>query len=285
MRCLLLLAVVGLAAACGGDGENVPVAGSAPVPSQGTGTATVAQINGGNYLDAFAVGAVALSRVLDAAHVLNIVADRPLQPDAPGANDCWASGALKWHDELPWWKHVTVDRSCRSGRVELRTGTFWRNEHGWDFESVGWRQLGSPVDQFLDSRGWISLERDSDGSVSVQGDLFVQMASGIAEYGDFSVTAMLTESGNADRVVDGSGEVRVDQFLPLRFRVLVSDAGAKLRVFAPDGSRVVVSDVSSGSSSARMFEVFRAGTSAAAITQTLAIDDPLLAAAMARASQ
>ena len=57
MKHLLSIAFVALVAGCGGNSDSPP-ATDAPAPSQGTGTSAAAQIDGTNYLDAFAIGSV-----------------------------------------------------------------------------------------------------------------------------------------------------------------------------------------------------------------------------------
>lgn len=250
MKRLLPFAWVTVMAACGGD--DLPVAGTS-ASSQGAVPPAAVKIDGASYLDAFAIATVALSRVIDAAHIVGIVSHGTSGLDPPGAQDCWAIGALEWHDEAAFAR-TSVERPCLSGSVELRSGTFESaegatREDDWSLDltltKAVWRHPPSDVDQ------------------AIGGNMGLKQ--------------------NAARVTAGSLQVRSHPFAPRWLTVAVSDAGAKVSVTAQDGMRVVASDATSGTTSARRFEVFDVNGSSPVVTQTLSTDDPLLVAALARA--
>ena len=277
MKRLLPIALVTVIAACGGD--DLPVAGT-PAPSQGTASPAAVKIDGANYLDAFAIGAVAVSRVIDAAHIVGIVNDGSSRLDPPGAQNCWANGSLEWNDML-LDEHTRVVRPCASGSVELRSGYFSDTLDGIMLTDVVWRRSPDPMD--LKMGGSIRFNRNTDGSATLSGAFSAQREGADATYIQVSAIAVPATGGNAARVTAGSLQVRAAPFAPHLLAVAVSEAGTKVSVTAPDGSHVDASDAASGTTSARKFEVFDADGPMPVVTQTLSMDDPLVVAAIARA--
>jgi hypothetical protein len=280
MNRLLPLAFVALVAACGGDGDSLPAV-STPAPAQGSGTPAAAQIDGANYLDAFAVGAVALTRVIDAAHVVGVVRHGTSRLDAPGAQDCWAMGALNWDDTV-LDEYTRVVHPCASGSVELRSGAFSVTRAGTGLTDVVWRHPPGHVERAIG--GNIALKQNADGSTTIAGSMSVLRGDlAIDEYTLVSVTAAPAAGGNPARAIAGSLRVHSQSFAPAWLTVAVSDFGAQVSVIAADGTHVVVTEVAGGTTPARRFEVFDAEGSAPVVTQTLTMDDPLVTTALARA--
>lgn len=282
MKHPLPIVFVALVAGCGGNGDSAPVANT-PAPSQDAGTSKAAQIDGTNYLDAFAIGTVAVSRVVDVAHIMGIVSygASPLEP--PGAQDCRAIGALQYHD-MVYSEHESADRPCVSGSVELRSGIFEIGQGDLTAVSnVMWRRPPSPMVQEIG--GQIGFNKSADGSATVVGWFFAVRDEGFADYAQVSVSVLPATGGNAAKASAGSLQVRAAPFAPHWLTTAASDSGTKVSVIAPDGTRVVVTEVAGGTTSARRFEVFDAGGPAPVVMQTLSMDDPLVTAAIARAQR
>jgi hypothetical protein len=286
MKHLLSIAFVIVVAGCGGGGDRPPGAGT-PAPSQGTGTSTAAQIDGANYLDAFAIGTVALSRAIDAAQIVGIALHGTLGLDTPGGQDCWAAGALEWHE---WYdedfgfrrEYTSVNHPCLSGGVELRSGIVEFVQDHLTLKTVVWRQPPDPTDQMID--GQYGVKWNSDGAAAISsGVFFVQRNGRLATYMGVSIIAAPAAPGSPARATSGSLQVCSAPFAPQWLTVAAADAGARLSVTAPDGTRVVITEVAGGTTSARRFEVFATDGSSPVVTQTLTMDDPLVIAAMARA--
>ena len=180
-------------------------------------------------------------------------------------------------------EYDSVDRPCVSGSVELRSGIFEMGQSDLTAVSnVMWRHPPNPMDQEIGGR--IGLKQNADGSATASGSFFAVRDEGFADYAQVSVTVLAATGVNAARASAGSLQVRASPFAPQWLTIAISDAGAKVSVTAPDGTLVVAEEVG-GTTTARKFEVFDANERSPVFTQTLSMDDPLLAAAIARAQR
>jgi hypothetical protein len=287
-RTLLAAATLAaLLAACGGDSTPAPAQPGTPPPP------SVAQINGTNYLDAFAVGSLGGVRLLyvadavDSAFAVVVEAN-----DAPGTYACDAGGTVTFV-KAGAARTLTVN-NCNDGVMTYVSGTLSSPNavagtfgslmllQSGDFtaSNVVYRLNGDAVNDTLN--GTFNMQRRTNLSIVATGAFTVQRNGRTDTY-----SAVRAESTPPD----ASGMVDISlmsySVTSPRFPVPLAVTGneTSLVASAPDTSSVTAKDASSGTTFALTFEVRSSPTAAPSVTQTLTATDPQLVAAMARALQ
>jgi hypothetical protein len=282
------LCLVAALAACGGDDAPAP-ATTAPAPQP----PVAAQINGSNYLDAFAVGSLGGVRLLLIADAIDTAFNAVIAAnDVPGTYPCAAGGSVTLA-KAGAARTLTVN-NCNDGVMLYVSGVLASPNAvaasfgaqtlllSGDFTltAIVYRMPGDTISETIN--GSFGMQRRSDLSIAASG-AFTAARNGRAD----SYTNVRADSTKPDAngVVDAA--LMSYAVSSPRFAAPLSITGDEttLVVAAPDTSNVTAKDASSGTTLALTFEVRATSGGAASVTQTLTATDPLLVAAMTRALQ
>jgi len=271
---------------CGGDDAPGPTS-PAPLPP------ATAQINGSNYLDAFAVGSLGGVRLLMIADAVDAAFNAVIAAnDLPGTYPCAAGGTITLARSGAA-RTVTVN-NCNDGAMIYVSGVLASpNAMAGTFGSVTlllsgdftltnlvYRAVGDLVNE--SSSGDFSMQRRTDLSIVASGG-FTTLRNGRTD----TYASVRVESTRPDAAGAVDAALLAYSVNSPRFAVPLSVNGnaTTLVATAPDTSNVTARDASSGTTLALTFEVRSTPGGASSVTQTLTATDPLLVAAMVRALQ
>jgi hypothetical protein len=271
--------------ACGGD--------SAPAPNPTPPPPATAQINGSNYLDAFAVGSLGAVRLLTIAEGIDSAFELVIKAnDVPGTYACDFGGTVTF-TKSGAARSLTVN-NCNDGMSLYVSGTLASpnavtatfgsltllQSGDFTFTNFVYRMSGDTVNETLN--GAFSMQRRQNLSITGSGQ-FTDLRNGrLDSYSAVQAESTVPDaSGTVDFAVANYG-VNSPRFgTPL----VVTSNQSTIVVSAPDTSNVTAKDASSGTTMALAFEVRATPTSAPSVTQTLVATDPQVVAAFARALQ
>lgn len=287
-RSLFAACLTATLAACGGGGDGTPAAPPA------TPSPTSAQINGTNYLDAFAVGSLGAVRILLIAEAIDSAFEAVIDSnDVPGTYPCAAGGTLTL-TKSGAARTLSVN-NCNDGVVlyvsgsltspNAVAGTFGNVtlllSGDFTMTNVVYRVLDDTVTESIN--GTVNVQRRPDLSVSATG-AFTALRNGRADsYGNIVAQSTVPDASGAVDVANFSFAVISPRFTVQPLAVAANSTGGV--VTAPDGSNVRAADASSGTTLALAFEVRTAPGATPTVTQTLTENDPQVLAAFERALQ
>jgi archaellum component FlaG (FlaF/FlaG flagellin family) len=293
LRSATVAMLVGLLSACGGGGDDAPPAQPPTQPP----TPAIAQINGTNYLDAYAVTYIGVLRIEFLAYIIDSAFEVVIDvDDIPGTYQCVAGGSLTLVKNGA--SRTITANNCSDGSNVFISGSVsspnaTASQFGnlvlldaGDFvlSNAVYRRVGDSVTET--ANGNIRVQRRADLSFAGSGQFSVLRNGRADQYANVSVTTVPATSANGPiELTSGSMSLSSPRFTAQPLAVAGSDAAQNISVRAPDGSRVVTTDVSSGTTDAFKFDVFAANASSPTVTQTLALNDPLWQAAVQRALQ
>lgn len=283
---LLGACFVAALSACGGDDSPAPAPPAPPPPA-------TAQINGSNYLDAFAVGSLGGVRLLLIADAIDTAFNAVIAAnDMPGTYSCAAGGTMTLA-KAGAARTVTFN-NCDDGAMvyvsgalvspNAVAGTFGTQtlllSGDFTLTTVVYRMAGDSVSETIN--GSFGMQRRTDLSIAASG-AFTALRNGRTD----SYTSISVESTKPDATGAVDAALMNYAVNSPRFAVPLSVTGNEttLVVRAQDTSNVTAKDASSGTTLALTFEVRATPIGDATVTQTLTATDPLLVAAMARALQ
>jgi hypothetical protein len=288
-----------LLSACGGGGSS----GTLPQVLPPAPPAPTAQINGSNYLDAAAVGSVGRSRALELASLIDFSFSIAASTNFSSAVFPCGGGGTWTLTVSSASTNAGVPADCNLGSILLGSGSIAVS----DLQIVA---SGTPPRSEL-SRGTyrvldlVTRALPGDG-VNQRHSANLEAArlgtTGVTLTGQFS-TLRLNRSDSypnasvsvakQNNTVVSTGmvfDISTPRFSITPLRASTQEGSTpSLRVAAPDGSNVRVTTVAAATASAPAqlrFEVYaNATTTTPSVTQTLAENDPQVAAAITRALQ
>jgi len=277
----------------GGDSGSVQVT-TPPSPPPPTALA----IHGGNYLEAAAVGAVAvdraseLTRSLDRAFNLMQVADgRNVSVSCLGGGgvgfvfdtsitaspaQCNEGGVVLASGTIVTSK---LEVFLRDGLTLLRSGNFVVND-------VVWRLADAGKDATLNTlNASVAANRRADDNVDLSGSFRVQRNGREDSYSNLS--ALAANFGRQLSVASVALSATSPRFAasPLAVDSTLVNGLRVLTIRAPDGSYVKVSTINTGTPAQFRFDVYSSAAATNPVTQIYAENDPLYTAALAKALQ
>lgn len=292
-RLLLSVSVALFVAACGGGGDG----GSAQVttPPSPPPTTTLA-INSGNYLDAAAVGAVAVDRAAELTRSLDRAFN--LMQVAEGRNisvNCLGGGSVGF----VFGTSITASPAqCNEGgvvlaggaivtsnlEVFLRDGLTLLRSGNFAVTDVAWRLAsGDQTSNTLNAS--MTASRRADDNVDLKGSFRVLRNAREDSYSN--VTTLAANFGRQLSVASVTLSAASPRFAasPLAIDSAFVNGLRVLTIRASDGSYVKVSTINTGTPAQFKFEVFASPSATNPVMQIYAENDPLYTAALARALQ
>lgn len=275
--------------ACGGGGGGDSTPNPNPNP-----TPTTYQVNGTNYLDAFAVGSLGGVRIMLIADAIDSAFEAVIDAnDVPGTYPCAAGGTLTL-TKSGAVRTLTVD-NCNDGFVlyvsgSLTTpnavaGTFGNAtlllSGDFTMSNVVYRMFDDTVSETIN--GNVSVQRRADLSVAATGAFSALRNGRVDSYTNIVGQSTTPDSSGEVEVASFSFAVSSPRFTAQPLAVAINANGGT--VTAPDASSVTATDASSGPTIALRFDVRTAPGAAPTVTQTLTVDDPQVVAAFTRALQ
>jgi hypothetical protein len=275
-------------AGCGG-GDDSPA-----LPTTPTTPPANLQINGTNYLDAFAVSSLGAVRILLIADAIDSAFEAVIDSnDVPGTYPCAAGGTLTL-TKNGTARTLTVN-NCNDGFVLYVSGSLTSpNAVAQTFGSVtlllsGDFTMSNVVYRILDDtvtetiNGAVNVQRRADLSITATG-AFSALRNGRADnYGNITGQSTIPDASGAVDVANFSFSVNSPRFTAQPLSVTIGSSGGV--VTAPDTSNVTATDASSGTTLALRFDVRSAPGATPSVTQTLTENDPQVLAAFERALQ
>lgn len=277
-----------LLAACGSDGGDAPAPGGGSTPPP-----AATQISGSNYLDAFAVGSLGGLRILAAAVMVDEAFNAVVEADdVSGTYPCAGGGSISFAKAAAANQRTISVSNCTSGDTVYASGSLVADnatsaQYGnlvllqagqFTFNNVVVRTVGYTDTETYN--GTVTITRAGDLSLGARGGLSVIHNGRADAYTIASASSTPPDVNGAIDILSLSYGVNSPRFAQPLTVVLTADAWT---VAAPDQSRVLAFDASSGTTLALRFEVRSSAGAQPSVMQILTATDPLLVAAFSRA--
>jgi hypothetical protein len=274
-----LAMLVGLLSACGDGGDAAP----ATQPPAQPPAPVAAQINGSNYLDAFALTFVGAHRMEFVAYLIDSAFQVVIDSDGvAGTYRCDVGGLITLQTNGS--SRTLTPNNCDDGSYLLVSGSISSaNATASQFGGLIVLDAGDFVlsnalyGDVIDTEaadGTVRLQRGPALGFTAVGQLSVLRNGRIDQYVNVSVTTAPIISDTLGRLTGGSMSISSPRFAAQPLAISVSGAANSISATAPDGSRVVATIVSSGTPAAYRFDVYAVDSSTPVTTQTLALNDP-----------